>query len=177
MSSLGVIFGIPLCLQIGELGTVLLNVPDVDQTIRVSLRDRYKGLPLKAERLSENFKPNDMDKMWPCVLTGSNQPTGEKNQNNHRFDHAQPDHVPLNQLPRIELNQTNKMESNQTAEVQLNQPAKLKSFLPRNQARSHKSTGAQPMQSNHPRDAQFNYNDSTKIDVESTKISAKLMRI
>lgn len=174
MSSLEVILAIPLCLQIGEVGTVLLNVPDVDQTIRVSLRDRYAGLPLKAERLSENFKRNDKDKMWPCVLTGSKQPTGEQNQNDSQLGYAQADHVPLNQFPRIEFNQPNKTESNQIAEMQSNEPAQLQSNQAQNQARSNE---AQSMHSNHPKDVQSNNEDSTKTDAESNKISAKLIRV
>lgn len=165
MSSLEVIPGIPLCLQIGEIGTVLLDVPDVDQTIRISLRDRYKGLPLKAERLNEDFKRNDRDRMWPCVLTGSNQPTEVQNQNDIQFDHAQA-HMPLNQVPRIESNHS---------KVQSNQPTQIQSFQPQNQARSLKST-EEPMQSNQ-RDAQSNYKDPTKVDVEPTRISAKLIRV
>ncbi|XP_055322570.1 PGC-1 and ERR-induced regulator in muscle protein 1-like [Sitodiplosis mosellana] len=203
MGSLELMFGMQLCLQIGDIRTVLLDVPNGGKTTRISLPERYKGLPLKAERLSENFEPNITDEIWPCVLTGWNQRKIKPDENHSQLNSTQPAQAPLNQTHQAESNQSS--QPNQATKVQSNQPDQQQSSHPF-QAQSNRPSQArfkqpiqnkshQPVQphtilsfqiqpnqpsqiqSNQPTDVQSNEKGPTKIDMESIKINAKLRRV
>lgn len=73
----------PICLQIGDVRSLLFEVPKYGETLRISLPECYRGLPLKAEPLDANQTayndPNvKLDDMWPCVLTRSNSENATK---------------------------------------------------------------------------------------------------
>lgn len=73
----------PVCLQIGNIRTVLFDVPDTGKTMRITLPELYKGLPLKAEPVDINHSAYENPKIplndvWPCILTESNT----ENENN-----------------------------------------------------------------------------------------------
>lgn len=76
----GIALAIPVCIQIGDVRTILLDVPIRSEKTKITIKlsEEYDGLPLKVERIDKNhpaylnpsIKPDDM---WPCRLTGSKQ--------------------------------------------------------------------------------------------------------
>lgn len=61
----------PICLQIGQNRSIVIQAPSEGSTMRIQLPACYHGLPLMAEQMDPNANitttPNDM---WPCKLTG-----------------------------------------------------------------------------------------------------------
>lgn len=190
MSLFELMIGTWICLQIGNIRTILLDVPKGGKTTRISLPEPYKNLPLKAERLDENYKKlNTSDDMWPCVLTG-------KQDESHPqiFNNIDPAQVPSNQSAKEESNQQTQANSNQPTQVQSDtlaqaqsrQPTVVRSDIPAqtessqpievrsNQPIQMQSSQPTQIQSNQPKQVQFNEKDPAKIDVEPTKINAKL---
>lgn len=77
----------PVCLQIGDARTVLFDTPINGTTMRISLPECYRGLPLKAQPFDANeaaYKnPNiKLDDLWPCILTGSDEGIAKLNELN-----------------------------------------------------------------------------------------------
>lgn len=167
------VIGQPICLQIGDIRTVLLDVPESGQTTRIILPERYKRLPLKAERLDENYKkPNNTDDMWPCVLSGWKQQKSRQQELQIQSNITSP--APFDQSAIVESNQVMQGRSNespqssQLSQIQSNQPSQFNIqpdqllFNQRTRAHFNRKT-------NVPNDT-----NPTKIDAEPTKISAKL---
>lgn len=173
-------FGRRICLQIGDIRTVLLDVPEGGKTTRISLPEPYKNLPLKAERVDDNYKkPKTSDDMWPCFLTGWN-PQKVKQDESHPqiFNDTQPAQVSSNQPAKEESEQPTLADSNQPTQVQSDPKAQaqfsLSNLVRSNQPIEMQLSQPPQMQSDQPEQVQFYEKNPAKTDVEPTKINAKL---
>lgn len=206
MDSFELTTGTYLCLQIGELRTIVLNITEGGRTTRIVLPEPYKGLPLQAERLPENYTvPEDADEKWPCVLTGSNHHRIREAHSRFRYSRLRAIQLPLEKPTQVQSNLPAQKQTKQQTIERLMRPAQLQygqTVLAQSNAatqlRLNQSTQAQLSQypqapfyqptqivSNQPSQAQHisqtraqsNDNDSTKIDVEPVIISAKLTKV
>lgn len=96
----GRIFPIPICLQIGEKGSILFNTPPINQKLRIKLPDWSKNETLKAEAVDFNdpfYRNGDnlIDDKWPCRLKGSNTPKFNQSElDTHFIGQSEPKKTP-----------------------------------------------------------------------------------